>query len=164
MLYQNTKGKTLKPWLSFALIIGGVAGVYIVNWLLEKLVGSGTISFTVASVLLWAYTIVSFLFIFTRYCLVSVYEMDGVKLVFSRIYIAKPRLIEQLMLRDIAFFGSPLQAATKYKLSSTKRFTSRRSPYAVQAIVFKRNNKWQAIEFNPNEEFCTAIVEYLKAN
>ena len=163
MLYQNTKGKTLKPWVVLALILGGVAGVYLVNWLLTALVRHGTLPYMAGSVLLWAYTVVSFLFIFTRYCLVSVYEMDSVKIVFSRVYIAKPRLMEQLMLRDVVFFGNPVEAASRFKLSGTKRFTSRRSPYAVQALVYKRQKEWKCIWFNPNEEFCEALLASVKS-
>ena len=157
-LSQSTKQKKLKPALTLLLVFGSVISVYIVNIILTLCVNKSLISFNVGSVLLWAYVVILFLLIFTRFCLISVYELDGVKLCFSRIYIKNPRLMEAIMLREVVFFGSPIDAKQKYEISGTKRFTSRRSPYAVQSLVYKREKEYKQILFCPDEKICEAIL------
>lgn len=159
MIAQTTGKSKMKTWKALLLILVSVLSLYAVEKLLEWLVSRG-MPFLMGSILVWLYTAALVVLLFFRFSLVSLYELDGVKLVFSRIYVRKPRLSEQVLLRELVFFGSPEDAARKYQCVKTKRFTSFRSKYAVQALVLKRQKQYIRILFCPNEEICAALTAH----
>lgn len=152
------KGK-LKTWKALLLIIVSVASLYAIEKLLEWLVSRG-MPYLMGSILIWLYAAALVVLLFFRFSLVSQYDLDGVKLIFSRVYIRKPRLSEQVLLRELVFFGSPEEAAHRYQCTRTKRYTSFRSKYATQALVLRRNKQYIRILFSPNEEICASLTAH----
>ena len=159
MITQISGKSKLKTWKALLIIAVSMLSVYAVEKLLEWLVSSG-MPYLMGSILIWLYTAALVVLLFFRFSLVSQYELDGVKLIFSRIYIRKPRLSEQVLLREMVFFGSPEEAAGRYQCVKTKRYTSFRSKYAPQAIVIRRNKQYIRILFSPNEEICSALTAH----
>lgn len=159
MISQVSGKGNLKTGKALLLIFAAVVSLFAVEKLLEFLVNRGMPKL-MGSILLWLYAAALVILLFARFSLVSLYELDGVKLIFSRIYIRKPRLSEQVLLREIVFFGSPEQAAAKYQCVHTKRYTSFRSKYAAQAIVIRRDKQYIRILFSPNEEICAALTAH----
>lgn len=156
MITQISGKSKLQPWKALVIIAVSMLSVYAVEKLLEWLVSIG-MPFLMGSILIWLYTAALVVLLFFRFSLVSQYDLDGVKLIFSRVYIRKPRLCEQILLREMVFFGSPEEASRRYQCDKIKRYTSIRSKYAAQAIVIRRNKQYIRILFSPNEEICAAL-------
>ena len=159
MIRQSTRGP-VKSSAALMLVAVCVLGLIAADKLLGFLARRGLIGNTMGAVIIWAFVIAMFWFVLKRYCLASVYELDGVKLVFSRIYFRRPRPEEVVFLREAVYFGDADKC--RHAVSSTRRFTSDRSGYAVQALVYRRENKYCRILFNPNEEIFARLREKLK--
>ncbi|MBR4235129.1 MAG: hypothetical protein IKR85_03595 [Clostridia bacterium] len=158
---QSTRADRMSPLFGILLVVLIVAALFALDFLLTYLMLRHMIGDTLRTVILLACAGALLVFVFTRYALVSVYEVDGVKITFSRIYVKKPRLMEQILLREAVMLSEPEEAAQKYACESTKRFTTARSPYPVRALVYKRSGAYHRILFNPNEEISTALSEAL---
>ncbi len=159
MIRQDTRGR-LKPWIAPAVTAGCVGLLYGANFALTRAVSAGILGQTAAALILWALAISAFLLVLTRFCLACVYELDGVKISFYRIYIRNPRQLETILLREIQFFGE-VEPSARYR-ASTRRFTSSRSGCAVRALVYKREGKYRRILFNPNDEIAARLTESVK--
>ena len=159
-LIQSTKGK-LKPLISFIVIALSVLSLFILDGALVWLHGRGSISSTAANLIIAAYALGLFLTLLYCFSLSCVYALDGVKITFSRVYIKNPRLTEQIMLREILFFG-PVEDAKRYEHTRTQRFTARRGGLPTRALLYRRDGKIRRILFSPNEEISKALTDTLK--
>ena len=161
MITQTTGQKLLKPWQGLAVAALCILAVYAINALLSWLV-SLFLPAILGTVLLWLSVIALFLIVLKRYGLSDTYTLDGVKMQIFRRYIRNPRFCEQVLYREIVFFGPPEAAARKYLLSRTRRYGSSRGAYAYQSVVYKRDGKYCQLLITPNEEVCAALVEAVK--
>ena len=159
-LVQSTKGK-LKPFIGFSIIALSVLSLFILDGILVWLYEREIIQATAANIVIACYALSLFLTLFHFLSLSCVYTLDGVKLTFSRVYIKKPRLAEQIMLREIVFFGLP-EDARHHAYSHTQRFTARRGSIETRAIIYRRGGKTQRILFSPNEEITQALQGAVK--
>lgn len=159
-LVQSTKGK-LKPLIGFAVIALSVVSLFILDGVLVWLHGRGSISSTAANLTIAAYALGLFMILLYCFSLSCVYALDGVKLTFSRVYIKNPRLSEQIMLREILFFGS-VEDAKRYEHTRTQRFIAKRSGLPTRALLYRRDGKIRRILFSPNEEISKALTDTLK--
>ena len=159
-LIQSTRGK-LKPLIGLGSIALSVLSLFILDGALVWLYNQGRISATFANVAIGAYAIILFLLLLYFLSLSCVYTLDEVKLTFSRVYLKNPRLAEQIMLREIVFFGST-EEAKKYGYTRTQRFTARRGNLETRAIVYKREGKLRRILFSPNEEIAQTLKTAVK--
>ena len=160
-LVQSTKGK-LKPILGLLIVLLSVLSLFILDGALVWFNGRGKLPTTAANIIIGAYALLLFALLLYFLSLSCVYMLDGVKLTFSRVYIKNPRLSEQIMLREIVFFGS-LADSKQYAFSRTQRFTARRGNIPTAAILYKRDGKTRRILFSPNEELTNALKEALKS-
>ncbi|MBQ9408962.1 MAG: hypothetical protein IJU28_06190 [Clostridia bacterium] len=160
LLVQSTKGK-LKPLIGFGSIILSVVSLFLLDGMLVWLNGRGALSATAANVLIGGYALILFLLLLYFLGLSCVYTLDAMKLTFSRVYIKNPRLSEQIMLREILFFGS-VEDSRAYAFKCTQRFTARRGNLPTRAIVYKREGKIKRILFSPNEEIAAQLRETVK--
>ena len=159
MIRQTTRGP-MKKSLALLLVAVCVLSLVAADRLLGFLARKDVIGDTAGIIAMWAFVIALFWFVLKRFCLSSVYELDGVKLAFSRVYFRKPRMEETVYLREAVYFGAPDKS--RYVISRTRRFTSDRSGYAAQALVYRRDGKYMRIVFNPNEELSARLSESLK--
>ena len=157
---QSTKGK-MNPLTGFLAIFLSVASLFIMNGVLVWLKDIGKLSDLAASILIFAYALALFLLLLYRFSLSCVYTLDSMKIRFSRVYIKNPRLSEQIMLREVAFFG-PVGDAERFEYRRTQRFTARRGEIETKALIYKREGKLLRVLFSPNEELSNALREALK--
>ena len=158
---QVTGKGVIKPLKGIILIVGLVAVFFALDFLLRFLVLIG-LSSTVSTVLLYAITVILFIFIMKRFCIVHMYTMDTVKLLLYRIYFKNPRFMEQVLFRECAFFGDPETAARKYLIKKTTSYIGHRDKYAVQSLIVKDGKAYRQILLTPNEELCRAILSAVK--
>ncbi|MCR4621646.1 MAG: hypothetical protein K5663_06145 [Clostridiales bacterium] len=158
---QSSKG-TLKPRTAVVIIIVSVLGLYGLDALGRWAVSKGWISNMLGSVILWAAAVAAFIYILRRYCLNCIYELDGQKLSFYRVFFIKPRLEEALLTREILFFGDEDRAESKYAIKKRKSYSYKYSPYPRRAIVLKREGRFVLIRFNPMPEIAGALAEAAK--
>ena len=159
-LVQSTKGK-LKPLIGFGSILLSVLSLFVLDGVLVWLNGKGALSATAANVIIGGYALALFIVLLWFLSLSCVYKLDTMKLTFSRVYIKNPRLSEQIMLREILFFGS-VEDSKRYDYNRTQRFTARRGNLPTRAIVFRREGKLRRILFSPNEEMTEQLSTAVK--
>ncbi len=158
---QSTKGKInpLKAWL---LIISSVLSLFLLDAVLRWLYDHGRVSALFVNIAIGVYTLSLFALLLFRFSISCTYFLDGVKICFGRVYIKNARYSEQIMLREIVFFGRPDDAKSKYAVDSSKNFTARRGEIETMAIVYRREKKTMRILFSPNEEMRQKLEEALK--
>ena len=159
-IIQSTKGK-LKPLIGFGSVILSVGSLFLLDGALVWLHGLGKLSATWANILIAAYALILFVLLLYFLSLSCVYMLDGMKISFSRVYIKNPRLAEEIMLREIEFFGTK-EASQDYSFSRTQRFTARRGSLPTMALIYRREGKARRILFSPNEEISAALRESIK--
>ena len=158
---QSSKG-TLKPKTAIVIILLRVAGLYGLDALGRWAVAKGWISNMLGSVVLWLAAVAAFVYILRRYCLNCIYELEGQKLSFYRVYFIKPRLEEALLTREILFFGDEAKAEAKYAVKKRQNYSYKYSPYPRKAIVMKREGRHVLVRFNPMPELAEALAEAAK--
>lgn len=154
---QSSKG-TLKPKVALVIIAVSVLGLYGLDALGRWAVSRGWISNMLGSVVLWLAAVAAFVYILRRYCLNCIYQLEGQKLSFYRVFFIKPRLEEALLTREILFFGDEDRAEAKYAVKKRKSYSYKYSPYPVKAIVMKREGRFVLIRFNPDPEISQALA------
>lgn len=163
-LCQSTKTGKVSGGKALLLVLGTAALLLVSDFVLTYLMLKEIlVSSRVREIILVGIAAAAFFYLFTHYSLASVYELDGVKLAFSRIYIKNPRLMEQVLLREMRYFGTPEEAEQTYTLHSTKRFTSDRCGFERKALVYERGGLYYRVIFCPNEEMEKAIRAVMKA-
>ena len=106
MTISRLSGKNrLKPGYGVLLILGLVAAVFLMNLLLGGFMALG-LPFTCASILFWVFCVALLGLVFQHFGLVYRYDIDGVKLIVSRIYLRNPRFYEQVLLREIIILSN----------------------------------------------------------
>lgn len=140
MTITQLSGKNrLKPGYGLLLIVGLVAAVFAMNLLLGGFMALG-LPFLYASILFWVFCIALLMLVFQRFGLVYRYDIDGVKLIISRIYLRNPRFYEQVLLREIVFVGSPEEARRRNPDASVKRaYAHRDKNGSVTAVTLRRD-------------------------
>lgn len=158
---QSSKG-VLKPRTAIVIIILSVAGLYGLDALGRWAISKGWIGNMLGSVVLWLAAVAAFVYILRKYCLNCIYELEGQKLSFYRVFFIKPRLEEALLTREILFFGDEAKAESKYAVKKRKNYSYKYSPYPRQAIVLKREGRHVLIRFNPMPELVQALNDIFK--
>lgn len=158
---QSSKG-TLKTRTAIVIIILSVAGLYGIDALGRWAVSRGWISNMLGSVVLWLAAVAAFVYILRKYCLNCIYELEGQKLSFYRVFFIKPRLEEALLTREILFFGDEDRAESKYAVKKRKNYSYKYSPYPRKVIVMKREGRFVLVRFNPMPELAAALSEAAK--
>ncbi len=153
---QYTNGR-LKPWAAIIIIALSVTSLIFADALLRWLHDTGRLSASLVSALLLAYTLLLFILLLRGFSLRCVYELDGVKLRFSRVYVKKPRLEETVYLREVVFFGAAKDAGANYAPKRTRRFVSKKEGFETLALVYRRDKKEMRVLFSPNPEFRAAL-------
>lgn len=162
-LYQSTRAGKISALRALLIVLGTVLLMLLSDFVLtylwvKRVIGSSRLR----EIILVGIAATAFLYLFTHYSLVSVYEMDGMKITFSRIYIKNPRLMEQVLLRELVYFGTPEEASARYQCESRKRFVSARCEQPEMQLVYKRGSLFYGIVFCPNEEIKSALITALK--
>ena len=160
-IIQSTKGR-LKPFLGIAVIAISVLSLFALDGALVWLYEGRKISGTVASAGIGVYALVLFAFLLWRFSISCTYMLDGVKLIFSRVYIKNPRLEEQVLVREMLFFGTVEEAANRYEAVKTKRFTAKRGNLQTMALIYRRENKLRRVLFSPNDEIKKELTELIR--
>ncbi len=140
MTITQLSGKNrLKPGYGLLLIVGLVAAVFAMNLLLGGFMALG-LPFLYASILFWVFCVGLLALVFQRFGLVYRYDVDGVKLIISRIYLRNPRFYEQVLLREIVFVGSPEEARRRNPDAGVKRAYAHRDKNGpVTAVTLRRD-------------------------
>ncbi|MBQ3668899.1 MAG: hypothetical protein II920_06720 [Clostridia bacterium] len=160
-IYQSTKGR-LKPMLGIAIILISVLSLFALDGVLVWLYNKGRISSTVAAAGIGVYALILFLVLLWRFSISCTYSLDGVKLLFCRVYIRNPRLEEQVLVREMLYFGDPEEAARKFDAKRTKSFTARRGVLKTKALIYKREDKLRRVLFSPNEELTQMLTDLIR--
>jgi len=101
-------------------------------------------------------------FVFYRFVIRYMYTLDGVKLVVYTIFSKKPRCTEQILLREIIFFGSEQDALKKHPDLKPKKAIRKTNPITPTCIVFKRAGEVRAVLIQANEELLTTLSNTIK--
>ena len=101
-------------------------------------------------------------FVFHRFVIRYLYTLDGVKLIVDRVFSRKPRLMEQVLLREIVFVGSKADALKKYPSVKVKNAIRKTNPIEPTCIVYKRAGETKAILIQANEEIASALRDAVK--
>ena len=151
MTISRLSGKNrLKPGYGVLLILGLVAAVFLMNLLLGGFMALG-LPFTCASILFWVFCVALLGLVFQHFGLVYRYDIDGVKLIVSRIYLRNPRFYEQVLLREIVFVGSEEEAR--------RRNPARRDKDGpVTAVTFRKDGESKTLLLRLDDE----AAEFLK--
>lgn len=149
--YKEVSGKT-----GVVVVVSSVASLYLISALSELLIKIG-VSSLIASIIFYCLAGAVAALVYYRFAIRYIYSADGVKLVIERVYHKKPRLMEQIMLRDILFIGTLEKAEKKYGKIKTHRAVRKTNPNPETAIVFKRAGEKQMLIFQPDEDILKAI-------
>ncbi len=159
MTLTRFSGKNrMKPGYGVLLILGLVAAVFFMNLLLGGLLAVG-LPFVYASILFWVFCVALLGLVFQRFGLVYRYDIDGVKLIISRIYLRNPRFYEQVLLREIAYVGSAEEARRRNPDASVKRAYARRDKDGpVTAVTLRKDGASKTLLLRLDDE----AAEFLK--
>ena len=161
VLTQSTKGK-LKPLIGFGAILFSVLSLFLLDGVLVWLHERGSLSAAAANLIIGSYALVLFAALLYFLSLSCVYTLDGLTLSFSRVYLKNPRLAEQIMLREVVFYGSP-EESKNYACARTQRFTARRGNLTTRAVIYQREGKYRRILFSPNAQIDDALREAVRS-
>ncbi len=159
MTISQFSGKNrLKPGYGVLLILALVAAVFLMNLLLGGFMAVG-LPFTYASILFWVFCVALLVLVFQRFGLVYRYDIDGVKMIISRIYLRNPRFYEQVLLREIVFVGSEEEARRRNPDASVKRAYAHRDRNGpVTAVTLRKDGEGKTFLLRLNDE----AAEFLK--
>ena len=159
MTITRLSGKNrLKPVYGVLLIFALVAAVFLMNLLLGGFMALG-LPYLYASILFWVFCVALLGLVFQHFGLVHRYDIDGVKLIISRIYLRNPRFYEQVLLREIVFAGSPEEARRRNPDATEKRAYARREKNGpLTAVTFRKDGASKTLLLRLDEE----AAEFLK--
>lgn len=156
MTITRLSGKNrLKPGYGVLLILAMVATVFLMNLLLGGFMALG-LPFLYASILFWVFCV-------GLLGLVYRYDIDGVKLIISRIYLRNPRFYEQVLLREIVFVGTPEEARRRNPDASEKRAYARRDKNGpLTAVTIRRDGASKTLLLRLDDESATFLKNAVK--
>ena len=163
MTITRLSGKNrLKPGYGVLLILAMVATVFLMNLLLGGFMALG-LPFLYASILFWVFCVGLLGLVFQRFGLVYRYDIDGVKLIISRIYLRNPRFYEQVLLREIVFVGTPEEARRRNPDASEKRAYARRDKNGpLTAATIRRDGASKTLLLRLDDESATFLKNAVK--
>lgn len=163
MTITRLSGKNrLKPGYGVLLILAMVATVFLMNLLLGGFMALG-LPFLYASILFWVFCVGLLGLVFQRFGLVYRYDIDGVKLIISRIYLRNPRFYEQVLLREIVFVGTPEEAHRRNPDASEKHAYARRDKNGpLTAVTIRRDGASKTLLLRLDDESATFLKNAVK--
>ena len=162
MRHTQTVGKGfLKGWQGILIVLGVLLYIYVLNVILMYFTTLG-LNFLIGSILFWVFGVGLAVYLFYRFSLLFEYDLGDAKLVVSRIYIKNPRVMLEILTREMTFVGTPEEAAKRYPQASVQRALTRRSPDPVTALVYMRGKSPRTLLIEPNAEMRAALMELTK--
>lgn len=162
MRHSQTVGKNgLKSWQGLLVVLTVLISIYALNALFTFFTVLG-LDYLIGSILFWGLGVGIAVFLFYRFAIVYQYDIGEVKLILSRVYIKNPRVMEEILTREIVFLGSPEEAKKRYPEASVRRALTHRAADPVQALVYVRGKTAKTILFEPNAEIREAIQTFVR--
>lgn len=157
MRHSQIVGKNaLKGWQGLLVILAVLVSIYALNALFTFFTVLG-LDYLIGSILFWVSGVGIAVFLFYRFAIVYQYDMGEVKLVLSRVYIKNPRVMEEILTREIVFLGSLEDARKRYPNAGVRRALTRRAGDSACALVYVRGKVPHIILWSPNAELRGAV-------
>ena len=162
MRHTQIVGKNgLKGWQGLLVVLVVLVSIYALNAVFTFFTVLG-LDYLIGSILFWGFGVGIAVFLFYRFAIVYRYDIGEVKLVLSRVYIKNPRVMEEILTREIVFLGTPEEAKKRYPDASVRRALTHRAADPVRALVYVRGKSPRVILFEPNAEMCEAIQAFVR--
>ena len=162
MKHEQTVGKGgTKSWVGFFVAIGVVLLFYGFNLLLTYFVNLG-LNLLVASIIFWGLGIAVASALFYRFAIIYKFELGEVKFTVSRIYLHNPRMMLEILTREIVFLGTPEEAKARWPEARISRAVSHRASDPIAALVYIRGKDARMLLFEPNEDMKGALLRFIQ--
>ena len=162
MRHSQIVGKNgLKSWQGLLVVLAVLVSMYALNALFTFFTVLG-LDYLIGSILFWGFGVGIAVFLFYRFGIVYQYDIGEVKLVLSRVYIKNPRVMEEILTREIAFLGSPEEARKRYPSAGVRRALTHRAQDSVCALVYVRGNTPRIVLWEPNAEMREAVLAFAR--
>lgn len=140
------------------VVVASLVALYL-DALLVNLLKSIGVSALITDIIFWGLGGGVCVIVYYNFVIRYLYTVDGVKLTVERIYHKKPKMMIELMKREILFTGSAEEAVKKHGKIKTHKAIRKTNPNRPVAIVYKRAGEKQMLIFQPNEEILKALQE-----
>ncbi len=150
---KEVSGKT-----GILVVVLSLAAVYLDALLVNLLISVG-LPALVTDIVFWGIGGLIAVIVYYNFVIRYLYTVDGVKLTVERVYHKKPRLMTEIMKREILFVGTQEEAVKRYGKLKTHKAIRKTNINKPVAIVYKRAGEKQMLMIQPNEEILEAIKE-----
>lgn len=150
---KEVSGKT-----GVIVIAASLAALYM-DSLLARILSSLGLAPLITSIIFWGIGGMIAVIVYYNFVIRYLYTVDGVKLTVERVYHKKPRLMVELMKREILFIGSAEEAVKKHGKIKTHKAVRKTNINKPVAVVYKRAGEKQMLIFQPDEEILKALSE-----
>ncbi len=150
---KEVSGKT-----GILVVVLSFAAVYLDALLVNLLISVG-LPALVTDIVFWGIGGLIAVIVYYNFVIRYLYTVDGVKLTVERVYHKKPRLMTEIMKREILFVGTQEEAVKRHGKLKTHKAIRKTNINKPVAIVYKRAGEKQMLMIQPNEEILEAIKE-----
>lgn len=150
---KEVSGKT-----GILVVVLSLAAVYLDALLVNLLISVG-LPALVTDIVFWGIGGLIAVIVYYNFVIRYLYTVDGVKLTVERVYHKKPRLMTEIMKREILFVGTQEEAVKRHGKLKTHKAIRKTNINKPVAIVYKRAGEKQMLMIQPNEEILEAIKE-----
>jgi len=150
---KEVSGKT-----GILVVVLSLAAVYLDALLVNLLISVG-LPALVTDIVFWGIGGLIAVIVYDNFVIRYLYTVDGVKLTVERVYHKKPRLMTEIMKREILFVGTQEEAVKRHGKLKTHKAIRKTNINKPVAIVYKRAGEKQMLMIQPNEEILEAIKE-----
>lgn len=150
---KEVSGKT-----GILVVVLSLAAVYLDALLVNLLISVG-LPALVTDIIFWGIGGLIAVIVYYNFVIRYLYTVDGVKLTVERVYHKKPRLMTEIMKREILFVGTQEEAVKRHGKLKTHKAIRKTNINKPVAIVYKRAGEKQMLMIQPNEEILEAIKE-----
>lgn len=150
---KEVSGKT-----GILVVVLSLAAVYLDALLVNLLISVG-LPALVTDIVFWGIGGLIAVIVYYNFVIRYLYTVDGVKLTVERVYHKKPRLMTEIMKREILFVGTQEEAEKRHGKLKTHKAIRKTNINKPVAIVYKRAGEKQMLMIQPNEEILEAIKE-----
>lgn len=160
---QTVGHPRLKPLAGFGLVLGLVAALVLINYLVIDFLAA-RVGATAASIAFWVIGGLLAWLVLRVYIVTYSYEVGANTLRLCRHYGKRERFIEDVYLNQIRFVGTPEEAKAKFPKAKTVSAVHGREKLSVTAIAYQTADGMRIARIQANDEMKKLLVAQVKKN